>query len=289
MDTLVLTTQPADAASWPANKQLARYERTVEWHDFARGLNERGALPWAWGSHSLLHSAKTTARTHVVISVYQTKSLEELDRLMDDDPLRDFSEYLTIPLTTLDNDFETDRKRLELADHELIRGRRKTARAVQDYEANYRGAPDYAGKYPRKNPANRPVDFNRTAGPGDKFEVLLYGTNPDQYIGEWSDLRKHVHYKKVLTWHDYVAMLTAQGKLSHVWGTHGFCSHHTLEATYAGAVQIFQADDFDDFDEVYRLDPIRESTIFLSVALRPIADQRAGDVRRLEIARQRLR
>lgn len=290
LDVFVLISNPPDFNAWPDEQQIRRYERVLEWHDYIREVHDRGQAPWVWGSHQLLSAVNLTGSLGVLVAVYHVESLAEFDRLLDDDPLRDISEYLIFPLAPLFEDRETDFKRLDTARRQLLDGKAASSRvAYETYRTLWRDAPDFVDNVEYRRPPNPPVDLQRTAQPDDPIEVLLYGSNPDELITDWIDARKVIHYEKVQWWHDYAAMLIERGNLTHGWSGHQFCAIDRRAAVSAPVPAVIAAPTYDEFDALYKLDPLRDATLFLSVVLKPIADQRASDMTRLERARARIR
>src|SRR5436190_1347987 len=120
MDVLVLVTNPRTSATWSDQHHLTRWARVMEWHDYTRELHDRGKLPWAWGLRMMLETTSPTAVDHGLAAIYQVDDLRELTRLLDEDPLREVSDYLSVPLATLDEDFANDTERFEKAKKALI-------------------------------------------------------------------------------------------------------------------------------------------------------------------------
>jgi len=99
-------------------------------------------------------------------------------------------------------------------------------------------------------------------------------------------MRKYIHYQKVLWWQDYVAMLTEQKKLTHAWGVHDFCDSFLLADKYAQLVMAYEVQSFGEFGTLYKLDPVRDATIFITILLQPVADQKTLDEETLASARR---
>lgn len=288
MEVMVMVSNPEDFPRWPQSAKIDRYERVLEWHEYIRNLHAEGKAPQVWGSHQLLGPTKMTTTLGLHLAVYNVDSWREFDQLFAEDPLRDVSRYTVTPLSTLFEDRDADTARFEKVRAELLENTSPSIKSgFESYRANYRNAPDYVGKYRATEPENPPTDLDHEEGPDDPLEILIYGQNPAELIGQWDDRRKFVHYEKVQWWHDYTARMQAEGKLSHVWGTHDFCQIDSLSAKSAAAASVFRVKDFDEFDEIYKLDPIRDATLFWSVLLQPLASQRKIDEKQLELARKR--
>jgi hypothetical protein len=287
MDVLVLTTNPSSSSSWSAQQRLARWARVLDWHDYARELNAAGRLPWAWGLRQVVSSTTPSAVDHGIAAVYTVEDLRELSAVLDRDPLRECSDYLTVPLATLDEDFANDTERFENAKRAMVGDDPVSLLKFGEYEAVTAKAPSYVGQFEPMLPANEPVDFERTSQAGDPMQFLVNGVNPGSYIELWDDLRHLVHYQKVLWWHHYTWMLARQGVKTHTWGTHDFCTGIYLGNKSAAAVDIFTVPSVEEFDAAFALDPIRDDSMYQVAMLRPIADQRLSDERRAEAAMRR--
>jgi hypothetical protein len=280
MDVLVLVTNPRPSATWSAQQRLTRWARVMEWHDYARELHDRGRLPWAWGLRMMLETTRPTAVCHGLAAIYQVDDLQELSCLLDDDPLRDVSEYLSVPLAGLDEDFANDTERFERAKRALIGDDPVALVKYAEYEAVTAQAPSYVDAWAQRLPANPPVDFDTRSEPGDPLEVFVYGVNPNGYIESWDDLRHLLHYQKVLWWHHYTWMLAGQGIKTHSWGTHDFCNVVFNSSKSASAFDVFRVPTLERFSDVFALDPIRDDSLYQVALLRPIAEQRRSDERR---------
>lgn len=289
VEVLAIIANPDDFPSWPEEQKVRRYERVMAWHDYVEDLHLKGKMPWIWGSHQVIDSVTMSTAVDVRIAGYRVDSLKEFNDLAIEDPLRDVSKYMTIPLSSITEDKVNDIERVREGHERLLQGKDRFGTLIYEaYRSLYRQPPSYVGQYDYQEPNNPGVDLYRESAPGDPIEFMLYGTNPDELIGVWDDTRKMIHYEKVQWWHDYAAMLLAQGHATHVWGNHDFCSATALLDKSAAAVMIIKAQTWDEFDDLYKLDPIRDATRFLSVALRPIADQKRNDARLLELARMRV-
>jgi len=290
LDVMVLIHDPEDFISWPEEKKLHRYERVMEWHDYVENLHSDGKMPWVWGSHQIVNAIWPTTVQNVHVGIYQVRSLAEFDELFEEDPLRDISKYLVVPLSTFFEDVDIDRERTDRMKLDFANGKtEEDLRAFDAYRGRaFKGAPDYVGKVQRRLASNPPVDIQRESEPDEPFRVLVYGTNPDELIGVWDDDKRLIHYEKVDWWADYTSLMLEEGKATHCWGRHDFCASERLGTTSAGAITIFEVEGLGEFGELYKLDPLRECSLFQTVALRPIADQRKADQRRVERSRQRL-
>lgn len=284
MEFLVLTTAPESSSSWSDEQRLSRWARVLDWHDHARELHAAGQLPWVWGVRQMPHTTKPTGVDHALVSIYQTQSLAEFTALLDTDPLREVSDYMTVPLTTLQGDFGTDTNRFDDARKALIGEDPASVLRYAEYEAVMAKQPDFVGKWQPLAPANEPVDFDRPGEPGDPLQFLVNGVNPGGYIGMWDDLRHLMHYQKVLWWHHYTWMLAAQGIKTHTFGTHDFCTTIRNAEKTAAAFDVFTVPSLERLTEALALDPIRDDSIMQIAMLRPIADQLRSDERRATTA-----
>jgi hypothetical protein len=289
MQTLVMIHNPADIASWSEDRRLDRWERVMRWHQYARQLNEQGKITHAWGSHGLGDAERPDSRHHTLVTVYSTTDLSEYDDLREIDPLLDVSDYVTVPLVSLEQKHAADVAKFEDLQTRVVRPDDPVnARVFAEHKAVIKSTPpDFAGKYPRVSPANEGTDFDTREGQQAPLRVLLYGVNPDEYVDMWNDMTKLLHCQKLLWWHDYVAMLHSQGHVTHAWGSNDYTASLAPNAKTGGHVAIYRTADFDEFDGLYRVDPVRSKQLYISIALRPIADQRASDERRYALARTR--
>ncbi len=112
--------------------------------------------------------------------------------------------------------------------------------------------------------------------------MFLQGVNPPEYNTLCDDARKLIHHEKVMWWHDYMAKMIQEEKVSHAWGTSDFCSISGTNGNSASAIAIYKANDYEEFNHLYSLDPIRRDTLLWSILLQPIADQRRLDTERFE-------
>lgn len=285
MDILVMTTNPSDSVSWSARRRADRWSRVMDWHDWARDLNTQGKLPWAWGTSQIYSSAEPSGVSHGLVGVFRTNSLEEFSQILESDPLRTVSDHLTVPLAKLENDFSEDSQRFETVKANLFRDDLTSMMKFGEYEAMMASAPEFVGKWEPSIPANAAVDFDEKAGPNAPIDYLVHGFNPDSYIDSWDDMRSLMHYQKVQWWHHYTWMLSTRGIKTHTWGTNDFCTTITNQEKSAAAVDIFRTASYEEFTEVFALDPIRDDSLYQVTPLRNIADQREADARRAARAR----
>ncbi len=282
---MVWINNPEDYPSWSTDAKRARAAATLEWHGYIRELRKKRKVTHIWGSHQLLSRGDPSHSQGILISVYDTESWEEFDDLLARDPLRHSSTYVTTPLCSLLEDRDTDLARYEAHKKQYF-GENPSAVRLMEYEKKrglFNNAPDYVGTLNYQAPKNKKTNIKYTYRPGDPIEILLLGSNPDEYITMWDDLTKLIHHEKVMWWHDYTSKLVAEGKVTHCWGTNDFCLIDRPSAKSAAAVSVFRVADFEEFDGLYKMDPIRQSTIFWSVLLRPIADQLKFDQKRFEL------
>jgi hypothetical protein len=285
IEVLTIISSTEDFAGWSREQKLDRYRRVVEWHDYAHDLHEKGKITHLWGSHQLLSRHRFVNSMGVLLAVYNVDSWAEFDELLLADPLRDVSRYLTSPLTRLLKDREEDIERFERHIAQISRPDPSDQIIQKAYRSLFSKAPDYVGKTNvYHQPKNLSTDLKKTFAAGQPLEIFVLGTNPGEAMFAWDDSRQAYHYEKVTWWHDYTSMLIDQGKISHVWGAHAFFDISRLSGEAKGAgIVIYTTDSFEEFDHLFRLDPIRESTVFWTILLQPIADQRKQDVKRLEI------
>ena len=291
IEVMVLITNPDGFDSWAPKRQLARYRCVLEWHDLMAKMSP-SKVPYIWGTHQILSQIRPSPTHDMLVAVYRVDSLSEFDELMYNDPLRSCSRYMTILLTDLRNDLEDDKKRLQrVRDELLISANAETRKELRKVQALFRSAPDFVGKQKSIKPLNLSVpyfaDQSTDVAPERPLQILIYGQNPPEYMA-WDDARKLAHYEKVLWWHDHVADMLSTNRMSHVWGNHDFCDISTLSYRSASGAAVYRVKDLDEFAEVYRLDPLRDSGRFLSVALKPIEAQRDLDLQRLRAREKQL-
>lgn len=282
---MVWINNPEDYPSWDKSRQKERKRRVIDWHSYVRDLYKSGAITNVWGSHQLLSRSEPSPSQGLLIAVYDVDSWDEFDNLLANDPLRSCSRYVTTPLSTLLEDRDSDLKRYETHKKQFL-GDKKDKKRMEIYEQKrtlFNNAPDFAGKYEYMQPENPKTDLHYSWNRGDKIEILLLGVNPEEYITMWDDATKLIHHEKVMWWHDYTSMLIHDGIVTHCWGTNDFCLIDKSNANSAAAATVFRVDDYEQFDDLYKMDPIRQSTMFWSVLLRPIRDQLEYDKMRLDL------
>jgi hypothetical protein len=279
VDVMVLIANPPDFISWPIDRQIDRYARVREWHDFVAEHNPH-RIPWVWGTHQVISHTGLSDLHSMHIAVYRSESLFEFDRLIAEDPLRHCSRYTTFYLAPLKEDHERDVRRFERQKRELLGDRTfADSPVVHEIRQQWTSAPDYVGKYPYQDPPNETVDVrSESLNDDSKIRVLIAESNSD-WMMNMRDADQLQIYEKVLWWGDYASMLISQGKLSHGWTLHNFCSADGFEGQREGAVAILSVDNIDQFDELYATNPVRRSGKFWSVMLQPIQRQRQIDER----------
>ncbi len=285
-DVMTLVSAPPDFVAWSPERKLERYERVIQWHDYIRGLNGSQKVKWAWGSHALLSNFRMSPSQGTLIYIVSAESLEEYTTILEGDPLRDISTYMTLPLSPIDADFEQDKQRRELRTELDIQGTLGSA-FVDAERSTVRRPPSFHDRANPKvaKPANPPCDLDDKEDYGVSY--LLYGTGLSQ-AAEWSDLKRSIYEEKIQWWHSFAADMVEQGKMTHAWATHAFCDTGRLESNRRGGAAILKAEDFDEVDEIYRLNPLSSEAEFVSIALRPLARQREADAARVELARTRI-
>lgn len=280
MDILVATYNPSDYISWSKDQQLERLRLIMERHDRDEAL-DRDRLPFAWGTHQILSQVNPSPVVHALVTVYRVEDVAEFDELMGSDPLRHRSRYTTILLDKLDSDYEVDLQRFD----ETMEMVRRSNNAAQNKEldrirARFSAAPEFVGSNPFRAPEMPFRGYVQTERE-KKLEFLVYGVNLPQDPA-WDDMTKAIHYEKVLWWHQYVSKMISDRRISHAWGTLDFCDIEGLSVRSAGGAVIYQANDFTDFADVYKQDPLRTRAQFWSVALKPLSAQREQDEKTLE-------
>jgi hypothetical protein len=284
MEFLILVSNTDDFHSWPQQKKVERYERVLEWHQFVRANKKN--VPYVWGTHQVLSANAFSKLRSMHVLVYRVESLSELDELMDRDPLRDVSQYMTWILSPLEDDLSKDIKRITRLRTNLAGGKDlSTNPAWNELRALYTHPPDFVGQYSPVAPPNKPKEYSDE--PSDEIEILICGTNPPDFMS-WSDAKQLISYEKVIWWADYAWMLIHRGQVKYGWNFHDFCASDSFASNSEGSALVYTVGSFDEFDEIYPLDPLRLKGSFWSIVLQPIAKQEQIDERRLEDARKRL-
>lgn len=289
MQIMVLVANPENLIYQSLDFKIARQRRILEWHEYIHKLSPF-RVPMVWGVHQVLSQIALSNLVDLSVVVYEVEDLAEFDDLMVSDPLRDMSRYKTVMLTPLENDRKDDIKRLEDAKKALAKN--KTVGGYSESErimSQFKTAPHYVGKHKPVVPKNPVVPYESSTKLSgvDKFQadekplrVLIHGMNPPEYMA-WNDVQKLAHYQKVIWWHDHVADMLHNDRMSHVWGTHDFCDAGLMAYRSASGAAVYKAKDLDDFDEIYRLDPLRDSGRFWSAILKPIDKQRDLEEKKL--------
>ncbi|MBY3557345.1 hypothetical protein [Rhizobium laguerreae] len=285
LEVLVAICNTDDFHGWSQQKKVERYERVLEWHDFVRA--NKDVIPYVWGTHQVLSQNLFSTIRSMHLLVYRVKDLFELDDLMDRDPLRDVSQYLTWLLSPLEDDLVSDLKRLEKLRAEF--GSETSFAENESWKwtrSLYSQKPEFVGKYKPIAPPNPHKDYSdRHDG---KMEILVVGTNSNDSMN-WSDAKQLITYEKISWWADYAWMLIHGGQVTHGWNLHDFCDAKRPAERTCGATLIYSVHDWEEFDGLYSLDPVRRKGSFWSVVLQPIARQEELDKRRLRDAYSRLR
>jgi hypothetical protein len=284
MEIMVFITNPSDMDNWPLEKRLERQRCVLDWHDYICKLNPT-KVPQVWGSNQILSQVRYCCVQHVLVAVYKVDSLSEFDELLVEDPLREISKYQTVMLTDVRNDLKTDKDRFDQTLESISKNvDKKMLNEHEKIRSLFKSAPEYVGKFDKITPPNKDVLYNprkRKDEIDSELQILIHGMNPPEYM-EWDDVRKLVHYEKVLWWHDHVADMIDKEKMSHVWGTHDFCDIELMSYRSAAGVAVYKVKDLDEWDDIYRLDPLRESGRFQSIILKDISEERELDIKRLE-------
>jgi hypothetical protein len=285
LEVLVAISNTDDFQSWSQEKKVERYERVLEWHDFVRA--NKANIPYVWGTHQALSQNAFSKVRSMHVLVYRVRDFLHLDELMDQDPLRDVSQYMTWLLSPLEEDFASDQKRFEKHRAEL--GSEQPLdenKAWKRMRSLYSEKPDFVGKFEPIAPPNYIKDYSNPDS--SKIEILVAGTNVDDSMS-WSDAKQVIVYEKISWWAHYAAMLIRRGQVTHGWNFHDFCEMAAGGATNScGAALVYSVDSLDEFDGLYSLDPVRRKGRFWSIVLQPIAQQEQLDKRRLRDAQLRL-
>lgn len=278
---MVICTAPQDFSSWSIERKIDRLERVIAWHEYAESLNASGKMPWCWGSYRLVAGFDSISDPEPLTYILDCDSLIDFSNIMETDPLRDVSNYLTIPIRSLDEDAVDD----QLKEHNVYESPDEgTFQSIYKSlnDSLFRKKPDYVEEeFATLEPPNPETNFDETAGEDYGVSYLLYGTGPDEYV-EWTDYRRDVMERKVDWWHSYTKGLIESGNVTHGWAIQPFC-HSAQPASYRkGAIVIMRATDLDDLQRMYEANPLIDEARFVSIALRPIKDQKASDAANLQ-------
>ena len=286
MQILQLITSPDNINDWNGSEIIDRQKRILKWHDFIRELSGT-TVSHVWGSHQILNHREPSSSKEAYVTVLDVENLDHYDDIMAKDPLRDRAKYMTVMLTRLEDDWSDDQKRLEEAKRDLFDTKDAEPDWYMQERRMFKKRPDYVGKHKFIKPENPPVNWKtgreklNKQFAGKPLEILIYGMNPEEMM-LWSDVRKLIHYEKVIWWHHHIAEMLNRGHVSHVWGTHDFCRTDRTSGNSANAPVVYRATDLDEFDSIYRKDPLRTHGRFISLVLRPIEDQARYDELRLD-------
>jgi hypothetical protein len=286
--TLVVINSPDDYLSWPAARKVMRWKAVIRWHDYIADLYGKGKVRWCWGSHQLISkfTASPIVSTHVAI--YQCDGISEFTKLLEQDPMREYSAYMTVPLRSLEHDWLE-----ETGDTATIvpLPNDATARVSQELTRGlYRTAPNFAPKAGEAflAPANPPMPPDAVASADDPLSYLLVGHGPQAGI-TMNDAQRQIYAEKVKWWHGYNRSLIEQGTVTHGWANGVLCHPREPKANTKGAVAVITVRTPDELDIAVNANPLGEESDLISVVLRPLGDQKQSDLERLSLAENELK
>ncbi|MDT1064661.1 hypothetical protein RM190_22590 [Paracoccus sp. CPCC 101403] len=290
MKVMVLITAPEDYISWDLKKKIDRQERVMEWHTHIRELAAEGRVLNVWGTRSFTSRVRPVHAVDKRVVVYSFDTFSDFDRMMAMDPLRDVSRYQTIALKPLSEDRKEDIGRVEVLRANLISGRAETQSELNRERARFYLAPSYVGKQQYTDPPSPTILFDNDQSADEKLEVLVFSTNPKEFVGQWDDVRKTVHAEMVSYWHDYIAKMINDGIVTHAWAAHDFLDrdYYTEHEKGKGAA-IYRVDSWEEFDEAFGEDPIRDYSSSSTVVLKDATAQMEIDQIALDALKNRLR
>ena len=288
MQIMVFVVSPEDFISWTPEAKVVRYKRILEWHDFISNLSSAGILLNAWGTRQLTSRSRLVRGVDKRVLVYEVASLDQFDRIMTEDPLRDLSRYQTIVLKPLSKDREEDLKRPEILKSMLMSNHPEMEQRYNTARANFYRAPEYSGAITFSDPPSPRTDLTSSL-PTDTLEFLVLSTNPAEFVTQWDDIRKTIHAESVAHWHYYVSKMIQEGKVTHAWAAHDFLDRDNLTEHAKGkGVAVYRVHNFEEFDDAFGQDPIRDASSMNTVALKSIVDQKDLDIVALKLASERL-
>jgi hypothetical protein len=284
---LLVINPPQDYPSWEDAQKLARAEAVVEFHEYIRAYHRDGKIRWAWGSYPLYSAYNSRINLSSFVVVYSAPTMDDYASFMAGCPLTSFATFVTVPLYSLAEDFEEDEKTRK--ESNVFPAGKEAQQWRRRVQAEYRVAPEYFRSLRELrpiNPPNAPVDFDQMDSSGVSY--LLYGVGPVQSVN-WTDFRRSIYNEKIFWWYAYANNLIRGGKITHGWSIMPFCDVIGVYANCKGGVVVLHAIDLNELTELYRQNPLIEEAEFLSVALRPIAQQRTADAAFADALRTRLR
>jgi hypothetical protein len=268
-EMLVVISTPTDFLALPDKQKLRFYDQAVSWHDYISDLKERGVVTDAWGAEKLLSTTTGLSPTKSVLSaIYSVESLKVFSEALSQDPLFQFGQYLTIPLTSIEEDYETDLARYRQSEA-YVRSRGKQT-------------PDAVVRYPHETPWIKARDPR--AGAGLEIMVLIGST-----FGDWRSDEQNLEFEEtILQMHDYHGRLRDAGIIRREWGSHQFVGAGAFATARPVAAIIFDLDSHDEFDQVFSADPLWPNFVFLTLALVPFDESRRRATQELHDASSHL-
>ena len=285
--TLVIINSPDDYLSWTPRQKVMRWRAVMKWHEYVAQLHAAGKLPWSWGSHQLIRKFRDSPIVSTHVAIYHCDGMEEFTTLLERDPLREYSSYVTVPLRSLERDYLDEVQNRDwakpLPSDPASRMAQQSARAL------------FATRPPELEettqgfiaPANLPAPPDARASDRYRISYLLVGHAPQAGM-TISDLQRNVETEKVRWWHTYNSKLVESGSVTHGWASGVLCHPGNPVSNQKGAAVVIDAETPEELDELVNLNPLGEQSELLSVVLRPLGDQKEADGRRLQMAEAEL-
>ena len=265
-EILVFVQNPPDYLSWSKPQKLEYYENVVRWHEYVSRLMAVGEVTKAWGAEKLPGRVRPIATKTLLIAIYHT-TLTKFSELIARDPLWDSAWYQAPILKSIETDYETD----------LARYKRQRTRLEEKLGKKL---PKAVLQYTDSIPKVRP---------GGTIEILVTSGNTPGYL-DLSDEERLEEEEKVVQMHDYHRPLREGGVIVDEWGTYQNCGFGVWAGpNSAKGVYIVRVSSYDEFDDVFISDPVRNISRVQTVVLVPFQESWQRAERELLAARERFR
>lgn len=256
---------PPDFPSWPNDQKRDFYKRVVEWHDYISGLMKDGHVLRAWGTQKMPGRVRAHGTKTALVALYEA-TFDKFSELVIKDPLWNSAIYMSPILKSIEGDYEDDLRRFESQKSYL---EMKTASLFGEPVVKFRGT--------RVNIA-----------PGGTIEVLVGSGNTPGWH-DLSDEEQLPIYEKVLQMHDYFTPFREANVVSE-WGTYQNCGFGILEGpTSAKGIWIAKVNSYDEFDELFQVNPMRNNSNVFTYILIPFDESRKRAKEELRIFSSRSR
>jgi hypothetical protein len=131
-------------------------------------------------------------------------------------------------------------------------------------------------KYPHKMPK---------LTKGGELEILVQAGNTVGYLDLSDELRLNV-FEKVVQMHDYHSRLRQAGKIVSEWGTAHNCGVGMDDKpTSAKGIVIYRVSSYDEFDDIFIADPVRDISVVSTIVLIPFDESRRRAAQQVQTAK----